>query len=429
MTPTGYLGVALGSTAAVACAVLVANLALDPFALGHAPAEAEMHAARDSGRDAFWRKALAVSTARPATLILGTSRANTGLDAASPAWETAATSALGTAAKPAPGTAATSASGTAAKPAFNLALPGANVEQIRDLLVHARNAGPLRQVVVGLDLEAFLGPGRSDFDLALLAGNRDSAPDWMNRLRLHLSWRALAASAERLGGAHDGAAQAASAEGQRRAFQVTEFRNMHAQLALLFPRWPPGTQWDSTPRRAASMRAFRELLAYARSNRIDLRLFISPVHARYLELYREVGWWPAFEAWKRALVQAVADEAAGSAGDAFPLWDFSGYNRITAEPLPSGSDLGTTMRWYLESSHYSRAHGEMILRRVLEPPADSPAERAADPDAHGTRLELRNIEPQLRRIRNDAERYRAAFPTDAAEVQAIANFMRRVARR
>ena len=103
-------------------------------------------------------------------------------------------------------------------------------------------------------------------------------------------------------------------DGQRGVIWAAEFANFYGRISYLFPSWPPGTRWNSDRRRAASMKSFREMLAFARRNEIDLRLFISPVHARYLDWYERAGWWPMFEAWKRALVSAI-DEESNSASD------------------------------------------------------------------------------------------------------------------
>jgi hypothetical protein len=215
-------------------------------------------------------------------------------------------------------------------------------------------------------------------------------------------------------------------EGQRLVFRLAELRNFHARPAELFPRWSADSRWEGEPRRAASMQSFRELLSFAREEGIDLRLFISPVHARYLEAYRRVGWWPLFEAWKRALVASLDKEARlHQQRRPFPLWDFSGFNRVTMEVVPARDDLKTTMRWYIESSHYSRELGNVVLDSVL---AGKPAPARGD-SAPGVLIDATNIEPHLQRIRRDADAYRSEFPAEAAEVAEIVQFIRRSVRK
>jgi len=403
MSPRRNLGLALGTTLVATTAILLTNWHVDPLALRDTGMEMGLPADGGAASKApFWHKAVAVTYVKPAAVILGTSRAAAGLDDAHPGFA------------------------ENAKPVYNLSLAGASIAQMRELLVHAHSIRPLRQAVLGLDLEAFLLSGRTDFDPAVLAGNKDSAPEWMNRMRLNLSWRALTATAELLGPERRKRKLRKVMIGERVAFQIAEFENFHSRVADLFPSWGPGVRWDTDPRRAASMRAFRDLVSFAREEGIDLRLFISPTHARYLELYRRVGWWAIFEEWKRALVAALAEEAGTRPGsEVFRLWDFSGFNGVTMEALPPPTDLETTMRWHDDSSHYSREHGNLILERVL----DRPRARDHGPVEVGVLITTNNIEAHLRRTRTDADGYRAAFPADVAEVGMIVQLIRRIARR
>ena len=87
------------------------------------------------------------------------------------------------------------------------------------------------------------------------------------------------------------------------------------------------------------------------------------------------------------------------------------------------------MRWYLESSHYSRELGDLILGRVLGRPTDGSAAQSPGAGEFGVPIDTHNIDLHLRRTWFDAERYREAFPADVEEVQRIAGFVRRVARK
>ena len=387
MSPRRYLRLTLAATLAATATILLVNWQVDPFSLGGA-ASAGGRPAEDADATgaSFLQKAFAVRRAGAAAVILGTSRSDFGLMSGHPGFP------------------------AAARPVYNLSLGGVSIAQMRDLLVHAQHAHPLRVAVIGLDLESFLPGGRTDFDRAVLAGNPESAPEWMSRARLDLSWRALAASTG-LRPVRETAEVQETGVGHRQILQIREFENFHSRLPQLFPRRDYGDRWDTDPHRAASMRAFAELLAYARRESIDLRLFISPVHARYLELYRRVGWWPLFESWKRALAAALAEEAGQEPGRiAFPLWDFSGFNDLTMEAVPPATDLQTRMRWYRDSSHYSREHGSLILDRVL-----NHARQDATPAAPVVRVDTKNIEAHLGRQRLDAYGYRVTHGAEIAD--------------
>ena len=418
MAPQRYFGVTLGTTLVLSLGIALANWSVDPLALRNTGQVMERSTAvlSDTPRN-FWHKAFAVTRLRPVSVILGTSRAESGLDSSHPGFA------------------------SSAQPVYNFGLGGASIEQIRMLLIHAHRTRPLKQVVVALDLEAFLSAGRSDFDPAVLTGVKQSEAKWLSLLRLNLSWHALAATAASLRSppikpetAEPRLAQIGiprslwqELEGQRGLFRATEFYNFHSRLPLLrFKQAGADVPWNADSRRADALRSFKDLLSFARGEGIDLRLFISPVHARYLEWYRLVGWWRLFESWKQALVEALAEASgAGAHGKAFPLWDFSGFNNITMEPVPLLGDLQTTMRWYRESSHYSREHGNLLLDRVL----GHTAARAPVTGEYGTLIDRHTIERWLDQTRFDAYRFRAAFPAEVEEIEGFVSILRRHSRR
>ena len=172
------------------------------------------------------------------------------------------------------------------------------------------------------------------------------------------------------------------------------------------------------------MNAFRELLRYARKHDIELRLFISPVHARYLEWYRRVGWWPLFEGWKRALVDTLDEDAMAARGrPAVVLWDFGGFHSISTEPVPELGDHSTRMRWYRDTSHYSPEVGNLILERILGAPGLAPS---AFPDPP---LDRATIDRHLASIRTEGERYRRAEPGEVENVAEMLAYLRRVAKK
>jgi hypothetical protein len=420
MHPRTYLIVALGLAAALIGGIIAVNVRADPYGLA-APAGANgpREGAEDKRPGAFWRKAFAVRDVKPRTVILGTSRAETGIDPRYPGF----------------------ASGDS--PVLDLSLGASSIEQIRLLLVHANATSPVRMAVIGLDMESFLDGGRPDLDPAALRGNPESEPEGLVRLRLDVSREALWSSVARwIDPAADlpvsadrGAPVAPQArgipdamlqdfDGQRGIIWAAEFNNFYARLPYLFPSGPPGVRWNADKRRAAAMTSFRGLLDYARREGIELRMFISPVHARYLEWYQRVGWWPLFEAWKRGLVDAIEAESTAAPGRlAFALWDFSGFHTLAAEPVPRVGDLSTRMRWYRDTSHYSPELGNLILDRVLGRPVP---DGSTLPDA---RISRATIDRHLAGIRMGAVEYRLSQPGEVANVSEMLTYLRRVARK
>lgn len=166
---------------------------------------------------------------------------------------------------------------------------------------------------------------------------------------------------------------------------------------------------------------YRTLLRTAHLHGIDFRLFISPSHARLWETLMVSGLWPTWEEWKRELVRLNIEEAQKAGKKPFDLWDFSGYNSLTTEPLPAQGDVETEMRWHWESSHYKKELGDLVIDRIFghqHPGRDVPGD-------FGVLLEPENLESHLNRIRDDRQRWVARFPNDAQEIMAAAEKIRR----
>jgi hypothetical protein len=127
---------------------------------------------------------------------------------------------------------------------------------------------------------------------------------------------------------------------------------------------------------------------------IALTIFISPSHATDMEGLHALGFWSNFEQWKRE-VSKIA-----------PIWDFSGYNGITTEPIAKN------MKYYLDSSHYRKETGDLILNRLLS------SQKNTVPDDFGVLITPENIESHLAKIRSDREKWISNSP-DGRLVQDI----------
>ena len=142
---------------------------------------------------------------------------------------------------------------------------------------------------------------------------------------------------------------------------------------------------------------------------IDLRMAFMPFHARLAEAMRAVDIWDDFEVWKKDVVQLIEDEAIKAGKPAYPVWDFTGYNTITTEPVPPVKDKTTRMRWHLDATHVTRATGDLMQNILL----GTDGERYED---FGRKVDSSNIDYYIERTRRDRERYVEKFPTDLEEV-------------
>jgi hypothetical protein len=126
---------------------------------------------------------------------------------------------------------------------------------------------------------------------------------------------------------------------------------------------------------------FQEIVNICQQKNIELKVFISPTHATQLEAIRMAGNWQMFEEMKREIVKIT------------PVWDFSGYNSITTEPLTND------IKNYLDSSHYRKEIGDLILNLIF----DYQQERV--PNDFGIFITSANIENTLNKINLDREHW------------------------
>jgi len=169
----------------------------------------------------------------------------------------------------------------------------------------------------------------------------------------------------------------------------------------------PFFNFNQTQSKQSSFQTFKELLIFCKNNQINLKLFISPTHARTLKIIHLIGLWDDFERWKKMLVSNV-DELSPNT----PLWDFSGFNTITTEPFPPLNNIKNQMKWYWESSHYKKEVGNMILDKLFYVSSGEPA-----PGDFGIRLSPQNIDKQLKAINKERKQYEQQFPDEITELK------------
>lgn len=328
-----------------------------------------------------------VAKVKPQSLILGTSRAGSGLDPLHPVW--------------------------GGVPTYNLGLPGATPYESLRWLQHAHALSPIRRVVMGLDPFVFNRhfPGAPSFDETRLAADADGEPRalWsFNRLAMLTSWDLLGRSLDTVRAQQSRPSLEVHPNGRWYHHQLPAplgaFRE--SERIYLSSSWFPAPTHrfglDEQGESAASVRWLGELIRFAKGEGMELHLFISPSHARQWEAAHAAGLWPSFEQWKRLLTRLAASEAV-------PLWDFSGATRYTSVP-PEGEP-----RWHLESSHYRKALGDRVLERLL-----GGATNDGVGDSFGVRLTPANLEAHLGELRDAQARYRAEYPSDAADITRIA---------
>ena len=387
----------------IAAAVASINAAVDPYLLFNMPRLAGFNDKKPSVESQERLiKAYEVIRAAPNGLILGTSRVAIGLDTAHAAWP------------------------AKARPVYNLGVAGADPFTSYRYLQHVLAHRDVTVVVLGLDFEYFLVGKKRDRSAPLAFesylsvdrdGRWDSSRRWYHLRDLvesTLSLQALADSLATIKASRRGETLDVSPSGN---LSEAGFRRETAELgaAPLFAQrnlhnirtyrgFPEGRAAHAD---APELTDLRAIIALCRARGIQLELFAQPMHADMLETLDLLGAWPAYEAWKRELVELSRGGPRG-ADSAVRVWDFGGYDQFSTETVPDNSDRGVRMRWFWDPSHYTRALGNLILTRIF----------GGRETSYGVVLTAETIEARLTDVRARRNAYRESHPEAARRVRA-----------
>jgi hypothetical protein len=382
------------------------NLIIDPYGLFNIITISGFNSKKPAiGQHVRMFKAHAVRSYKPASLILGSSRAEYGLDPDHAGWN------------------------PAANPTYNLGLPSGSIYEAWRYLLHTHAQYPVKQVVLALDLFMFNENWQteSDFreDRLVTPDNTHPPIGWIRDIITAIfSIDALHSSIETIfpinsnsdtyyqtNGSRDPSNNSENIKkkgGHHKAFLSNETYSLTAPDGWkLFSLGHDGAQ-GSTP-----LNTFEQLVKFCRIEGIELFVLISPVHARKLEILWQFGLWNTYEQWKYKLTTILAADAASHPiENPFPLWDFSGYNRITTERVPPLGDIITQMQWYWEGSHYKKVVGDTMLDIIF-------GNRDTDFYIHhgfGALLTMENIDNHLMLIRNSRANYASHHEKDIKEI-------------
>jgi hypothetical protein len=292
-----------------------------------------------------------LSRIRPRTLLLGNSRVEIGLNPESSIWP------------------------ASMRPVFNAALAGAGLDKELGMLRQSLASGDLRTVILGVDFADFLARSPVPIqvqDEAMPSLSPSWPLNWRDPLVSSLTISSLTDSFTTLFNQDSATGVTMTPAGfnplheykihVRRVGYRELFRQKLAAYCRDYARmiaFDPAMA-DSTP----GLVYLRKLIDVALAHGIRVILFIHPYHGQYLDLLHELGFWESFESWKRSLSRLVEDERHQH-DTVIRLFDFSGYNAFTTEPLPGAGTTAPDMRWYWEPGHYKSGLGELMLKQMV----------------------------------------------------------------
>ena len=302
-------------------------------------------------------KAYQIERARPATVVLGTSRVFIGIDAASAAWP------------------------VAMAPVYNYGIPGyIETQTLFRTLREAWATGRLKHAVIFLDFSAFLAPDGSpaweeDDRRLLLRDDGTPNPDKIEQRAADVFLASLTIGAltdsvttvisQRLSGdvldlrADGTATDADFANAARSSGMRVLFAHKNAFELARMPGYLQGlASWRG---QMPNLGVVQVMIQFCHTHDVGLTLVLGPSHADAMENYRAAGLWPRIEQLKFDLANLVA--AAGEKG--IVVWDFLEYSQYTTEPVPAADDRKTMLRWFWEPTHFRKALGDVVLERIF----------------------------------------------------------------
>lgn len=344
------------------------------------------------------------------------------------------------------------------RPAFNFGLAGVSLREMEAAFAHVVALKPPMRAVLGLEFYMFsadkaTSPGFFDLPMAQRGDYRREQMKFVSR-RLFAAdyayetqailWEPLTRRVESVVGRHAWlrrpapnygigvgagprpveppmAAATTTPRQTREDFLKMMLDGDRILLAGLYPapgqpfRFEDDAHWSSFD-------ALRRMVAVARAHRIDLRLYLSPHHARSYEAIRLMGWWPQYEAWQRGVAGILDDDARAHPGEArVPLWDFGGYTSVTSDPVMDVPPAPAGYRWYSDAIHFRAPVGYMLLDRIFPSAGVPPL-----PADFGVLVTSGTVDHHLAQVALSQQRYAAA---NAAEVAGISGMLESLGRR
>jgi hypothetical protein len=319
------------------------NALVDPYLVIGTPRLAGLNAAKpEAATHTQLAKDYLIGRIKPAGLLLGTSKVDLGIDPESPFWP------------------------DNARPVFNYGVPGTSIRGNLADLRRAVTLGTVRRVLVVLEFGDFMQPP---------AKKPVSLPTTTTLKRMHdivlatLSLDALRASIGTVIAQHhaapidlsqDGATNdqgfrnIVRADGYQTLFLQKDTENAErlARLAASLRAWPDAP--------LANLDAVEEIIALCQMHGIALDFALPPVHADLLVQMDRAGLWSRYQDVKTGLTRLVAAKG----GNAVRLWDFSGFDTVSTEPVPSLAERRVDMFGFWEPVHFKRAVGEKMLAAI-----------------------------------------------------------------
>ncbi len=372
-------------TALFISCIAIFNRIIDPYNIFNTPKIGKINIDKP-----FFSTFESLHKKKPNAIILGSSRAMLGLDPMHYKWDPLTT--------------------------YNLATAGSNIYESYMYMQYAHKIMPLKKVVLTLDFMSF----NASIDKTSIESSEKLDMDYFSKL--HLPNKTLTDKIDIFTRTLKDAI----------SFGVflDSFNTVLSQTELTYPliqdKWigsyiehqPPSHLMFIRTENAFyrkhyhnfkfinnnrdNIQILEDIISFSHRNKIDLKIIISPIHARLLEIINSKGLWSKFEEWKKEIVIANNNKSKEYSKRKFPVWDFADYSTYTTEIIPLPNDPIPSTKWYWESSHYKKELGDLMLNIVL----DSKYVNTVISSPLGHEISSKNIDIHLKEIKLRKKQWR-----------------------
>ncbi len=281
---------------------------------------------------------------------------------------------------------------------YNLAAPGMTPREILGFVQHAHAIQPLSKVMIGLDYEAFIRSipvVRRGFEINRMARSSnelDSIPNKLQYLNdLSDSLFSIQAMSSSL------AATTGISPLGRRYFMdgtwetTTDFLTGRAGYVYVGQNVVIAHRAGALDTRD-NLQRLADILLFCQNNNIDTRLFFTPTHVFFVDLWRQLGDEAMWLDFHRQVVKINQQVALETGKAPFPLWGFSHADGIVNEPIYRKKNASKA--WYDDGVHTRVRLGEKMMNDVWGEKAE-----------HGRRIGPDNIEAYLGEVFSMADQF------------------------
>ncbi len=376
-----YLFIFLGAFFLLCISSILLSLYVDPYRVRFSQAKHDIYNYFGGTRTA---KAIHIQEGGYDAFILGSSRSEIGIDPTHALWGRLNT--------------------------YNASLAGSNfVETYKVFQTVIQQKHP-KLIVLALDYSLFSGARSTSGDFNLSRFDNSNSyfsslfKEHLSKDSIEKSFRALKYSIRGLPPKHD--------QGQKNGhLTFDKVINKTGQHRLVFNTLykkviTNNEAYTQEGFSSSRLKLLRDLVKYCSDQKIQLIIFISPVHALQLMTFKQIGIWEDFLNWKKEL---------SNISDAYPetpVYDFTDFSAFISEEIPSSSS-NTTMQWFWETSHYKNTLGNLILNRILTLDGGNLSK------PFGSKLNHKNIHSELARQRLNLDLYEQKHEALLKHVKAL----------